>query len=76
MDVCGRLAGFYEVRVRGGGQNHRLFCVLERDAQDLGGSSIVCIGGLSKPKRSAARPRDYRTIRQYRSEYQRRRTVL
>lgn len=70
------MAGFYEVRVRGGGQNHRLFCLLERDAQDLGGSSIVCIGGLSKPKRSAARPRDYRTIRQYRSEYQRRRTVL
>ena len=31
--------------------NHRLFCVLERDAEDLGGSSIVCIDGLSKPPR-------------------------
>jgi hypothetical protein len=27
--------------------NHRLFCVLERDAADLGGSSIVVIDGLS-----------------------------
>ena len=37
------MAGFFEVRVQGGGKNHRLFCVLERDAVDLGGSSIVCI---------------------------------
>jgi len=48
------MAGYYEVRVQGGGKNHRLFCVLERDAEDLGGSSIVCIGGLSKPPRTAA----------------------
>ena len=48
------MAGFFEVRVQGGGMNHRLFCVLERDAEDLGGSSIVCIDGLSKPPRSAA----------------------
>ncbi len=36
------MAGFYEVRVRGADRlNHRLFCILERDADDLGGSSIV-----------------------------------
>jgi hypothetical protein len=72
----GEMAGFYEVRVQGGGQNHRLFCVLERDALDLGGSSIVCIGGLSKPRRTAAHPRDYRKIRRYGAEFQKRRNVL
>jgi hypothetical protein len=46
------MSGFYEVRVQGAGQNHRLFCVLQRDADDLGGSSIVAIDGLSKPRRS------------------------
>lgn len=58
----GDMAGLYEVRVQGGGLNHRLFCVLERDAGDLGGSSIVVNAGLSKPKRSAANPKDYRTV--------------
>ena len=70
------MAGFYEVRVQGGGMNHRLFCVLERDAADLGGSSIVCVGGLSKPPRTAASPRDYKQVRQYGAEFQKRRTVL
>lgn len=70
------MAGYFEVRVQGGGMNHRLFCVLERDAEDLGGSSIVCIDGLSKPPRAAARPRDYRRVRQYGAEFRRRRTVL
>ena len=72
----GEMAGFYEVRVRGGGSNHRLFCLLERDADDLGGSSIVCLGGLTKPRRQAADPRDYRRIRRYREEFGRNRTVL
>ncbi len=70
------MAGFYEFRVQGGGKNHRLFCVLERDAEDLGGSSIVCLGGLSKPPRTAANQRDYRLIRRYGDEFQKWRTVL
>lgn len=70
------MAGFYEVRVQGSGMNHRLFCVLEREAPDLGGSSIVCIGGLSKPRRTAAHPREYRTIRQYGDEFRKHRSVL
>lgn len=70
------MAGFFEVRVRGGGMNHRLFCVLERDADDLGGSSIVCIDGLSKPARTAAKPRDYRRVKRYGAEFQKRRQVL
>lgn len=72
----GDMAGFYEVRVQGGGQNHRLFCILEREALDLGGPSIVAIGGLSKPKRSAADPRDYRRIKRYGVEFQSLRMVL
>jgi hypothetical protein len=70
------MAGFYEVRIQGGGMNHRLFCILERDAADLGGSSIVVIDGLSKPKRSAADPKDYRRARAMRDEFHCRRTVL
>lgn len=71
------MAGFYEVRVRGADRrNHRLFCILERDAADLGGSSIVVIGGLSKPVRQAADPREYQRAQRYRAEFLKRRTVL
>jgi hypothetical protein len=71
------MAGFYEVRVRGADRrNHRLFCILERDAADLGGSSIVVIDGLSKPVRQAAEPRDYRRAQRFRAEFLKRRTVL
>jgi Txe/YoeB family toxin of Txe-Axe toxin-antitoxin module len=69
------MAGFYEVRVQSSGQNHRLFCVLERDAADLGGSSIVAIDGLSKPKRSAADSKDYKRAIKMRDEFKKRRTV-
>jgi hypothetical protein len=69
------MAGIYEVRVQGGGANHRLFCLLERNAADLGGPAIVCLGGLTKPVRSAASARDYRRIRQYADEFRKRRTV-
>ncbi len=72
----GEMAGLYEIRVQGGGMNHRLFCVLERDAHDLGGSSIVAIDGLSKPKRSAAAAKDYRRALQHRVEFELRRTVM
>jgi hypothetical protein len=72
----GDMAGFFEVRVQGGGQNHRLFCLLERDAEDLGGPSIICLGGLSKAPRTAARPRDYEEVKRYGSEFERRRSVV
>ena len=72
----GDMAGFYEIRVQGGGRNHRLFCVLERDAGDLGGSSIVCIDGLSKPRRSAAKMSDYRRALSYRTEFRKNRRVM
>ena len=70
------MAGLYEVRVQGSGANHRLFCILERNADDLGGPSIICLGGLSKPVRSPADPRDYRKIKQYVAEFQKRRSIL
>lgn len=43
----GEMAGIYEVRVHGGRANHRLFCLLERNGDDLGGSAIICLGGLT-----------------------------
>jgi Txe/YoeB family toxin of Txe-Axe toxin-antitoxin module len=72
----GELAGIYEVRVQGAGMNHRLFCLLQRIADDLGGPSIVAIGGLTKPKRSAADSRDYTRILGAKVEFLARRTVL
>ena len=72
----GDMAGFYEIRVQGGAKNHRLLCLLIRDADDLGGPSIVCLGGLSKPRRERADPRDYRRIRGYREEFERHRRVF
>lgn len=72
----GEMAGIYEICVQGGGRNHRLFCLLVRGAVDLGGSSIVCLGGLSKPPRQAADPRIYRLIRKYKSEFERHRRTL
>ncbi len=56
--------------------NHRMFCLLERNADDLGGSSIVVLGGLSKPKRRAASPRDYARIDASRDEFNQHRTVF
>ena len=70
------MGGFYEVRVQGSGANHRLFCLLERNADDLGGPSIICLDGLTKPVRSAADPRDYRRVRRYADEFRKRRTVI
>jgi hypothetical protein len=71
------MAGFYELRVRGADRrNHRLFCILERDAADLGGPSVVVIDGLSKPVRQTADPREYRGAQGYRAEFLKRRTVL
>ena len=72
----GDMSGIYEVRVQGGGQNHRLFCLLVRNAEHLGGSCIVCLDGLSKPRRQAADPKDYEQIRKYRSEFDRHSGVL
>ena len=72
----GDMAGFFEIRVQGGRMNHRLFCILERDANDLGGPSIICIDGLSKMRRTAAQPKDYRRVKRYGAEFQTRRTVL
>lgn len=57
------------------GLNHRLFCVLDR-GHDLGGPSIVCIDGLSKPPRQAADAKDYRRVRRYVDEFRKYRTVL
>lgn len=77
----GEMSGYFEVRASGNDKmgkrmNHRLFCILVRDDVTLGGSSIVCIGGLSKPLRTAAEPRDYRQIRQFGEEFRQFRTVM
>jgi hypothetical protein len=63
--------------VQDGGINHRLFCVLERDASDLGGSSIVVIDRRPvQAERSAGDPQDYRRASLFRDEFQRRSSVL
>lgn len=70
------MAGFYEVCVQGSAANYRLLCLLDRNADDLGGPSLICIYGFSKPKRQGASGRDYRQARKYRDEFQRTRRVF
>ena len=72
----GEMSGFYEVCVQGSDANHRLLCLLDRNADDLGGPSIICIYGFSKPKRQGASGKDYRQARKYRDEFQRTRRVF
>ncbi|HEU5002771.1 MAG TPA: type II toxin-antitoxin system RelE/ParE family toxin [Actinomycetota bacterium] len=72
----GDMAGLYEIRIGAGDTNFRLFCILERDAADLGGSSIIVLGGLQKRRREAASQREYRRIRQLATEFSKRRSVL
>jgi Txe/YoeB family toxin of Txe-Axe toxin-antitoxin module len=73
----GDMAGFYEVRVSSRGTNHRLFCLLLREApKHLGGPCIICVDGISKPARSAARQQDYQRIRLYADEFARHQKVF
>lgn len=77
----GQMSGYFEVRVSGNDKagkrlNHRLLCILVRDDVALGGSSIVCIGGLSKPLRTAGDPRDYLQIRKFGDEFREYHTVM
>ncbi|HEY1830297.1 MAG TPA: hypothetical protein VGG38_08640 [Acidimicrobiales bacterium] len=71
-----KMAGIYEVRVKSSGANHRLFCFLERNSEHLEAPSIVCLGGLTKPPRSPAQPRDYVRIMQYADEFRKHGNVL
>jgi len=72
----GDMTGIYEVRVKSGGVNYRLFCLLVRASDQLEGPSIVCLDGLTKQARSAAHPREYARIRQYVAEFRKYGKVL
>ncbi|MDE0067996.1 MAG: hypothetical protein OXN44_14135 [Acidimicrobiaceae bacterium] len=72
----GDMSGFYQIGIQGKGMNHRLVCLLHRPADDNIEPSIVCLGGFSKRRRSAARPRDYRRMRDYRDEFWRTGNVM
>jgi len=69
------MRGFYEVRVNGPGRRHyRLFCVLERQGDDigLGGPSIVIISGKVKAFGTTLSPKEYREVRDLGDEYRNR----
>jgi hypothetical protein len=70
------MAGLYEIRVRHGRTLLRLICLLDRQGDDLGGPSIICLGGLTKASGSSANPRDYRAIKQFAEEFRQRRCVM
>jgi Txe/YoeB family toxin of Txe-Axe toxin-antitoxin module len=72
----GEMAGVYEVRVRSSGANHCLFCLLVRASRRNDASYIVCLGGLTKPIRSPAQPRDYVRVMQYVDEFRKHGNVL
>jgi hypothetical protein len=72
----GLMAGIFEIRVGFGKYNYRLFCLLVRNCATLPQPSIVCLGGLVKPKRAGADEKDYRLILKYRDEFQRHESVI
>lgn len=72
----GDMTGIYEVRVKSGGVNYRLFCLLIRTSEQLEGPSIVCLDGLTKQPRAVAHPGEYARIRQYVSEFRKYGKVL
>lgn len=72
----GDMSRFNEVCVAFGRFNYRVFCLLVRDAGRFASPTIVCLGGLVKPKRSAADAKDYELIRTYRDEFLMHGTVL
>lgn len=68
----GTMSGFYEVRVDGPQRHHyRLFCVLERDGENvgIGGPSIVVISGKEKPFRTELSSTDYEEMRKLGEAY-------
>lgn len=67
----GNMAGFHEVRVSRGNTNYRLLCILVRNPATYSGPAIVCVGGLSKPRRTKARDQDYEEIRGFKNEHDR-----
>jgi hypothetical protein len=66
------MAGYYEVRVDGPKRHHyRLFCVLEREGEQLGlgGPSVVIITGKDKPFHTTLSKSDYGDVKRLGSEY-------
>ena len=68
------MAGYFEVRHRGkdaGGPvlNHRLFCLLDREAPGLPGPVVAVVDGRSKPPRTAMREEDYAAVRRLGTAY-------
>jgi hypothetical protein len=72
----GDMSGIYEVRCSRGGKNYRLFCLLVKESPAFEGSAIVCLGGLVKPKNSAADNRAYEEILRFRTEFEKHQSVI
>ena len=68
----GDMKGIFEVRVDGPNRHHyRLFCVLERNGDEvgLGGPSIVLITGKDKPLGTKLSKAEYADVRRLVDEY-------
>ena len=77
----GKMGGVYEVRVDGANRHHyRLFCLLERDGDQLGlgGPSVVLVAGRDKPFQTKLSEREYDDVSDLVREFKRRspRSVL
>ncbi len=71
----GDMAGYYEIRVDGPDRRYyRLFCVLERNGDDvgLGGPAIMLMTGMAKAFRTTFSSKDYKKVRELGSEYRKR----
>lgn len=66
------MAGYYEIRARGGDTLYRLFCILERPRPGLERPSVIVITGMTKPVRTGFSDADYASVRALGDEYRRR----
>jgi hypothetical protein len=68
--MSGAMSGWFEVRVDGAGRSHhRLFCLLDYDAQGFDKPLLVVVDGRSKPFRTVLKESDYDAVRALGEEY-------
>ncbi|MDP9340751.1 MAG: hypothetical protein M3Q23_01310 [Actinomycetota bacterium] len=68
----GSMKGYYEVRIMGPGRSlYRVFCLLERDTQELGfgNNGVVVIQGMTKAHGTAFTATEYASVRELGDEY-------
>ncbi|WP_033338520.1 hypothetical protein [Catenuloplanes japonicus] len=66
----GEMGGWYEMRIDGPGRrHHRLFCLIDMEAEGWRQPLLTVVAGLAKPFRTTFTDRDYKNVRELGEEY-------